>query len=192
MDDNRAPHDIRITEEPMTDEEIMACLCAGDRSAFHFLYERYAARGVCYAQTLLKNRYDAEEAVQEAFCRLLKPLQRGAVSEKRGGFGALYFKTLRNLCIDTLRRSKSHLSIEAVPEPSAPADSPSEVEGEVKAALEALPPKHGEALKLKLEGGLTYREIAGILDCTHTQVRTWIYRARRSLEEDFRKKGLIS
>jgi RNA polymerase sigma-70 factor (ECF subfamily) len=183
-----------MSERIMTDEEIMACLCAGDQSAFHFLYERYAARGVCYAQSLLKNRYDAEEAVQEAFCRLLKPLKRGAVSGKRGGFGALFFKTLRNLCIDALRRKKGHLSIEAVPEPSAPSQSgrAAEVEGRVKAALDALPPKHGEALKLKLEGGLSYREIAGILDCTHTQVRTWIYRARRSLEEDFRKEGLIS
>ena len=45
--------------------------------------------------------------------------------------------------------------------------------------------------KLKLKGGLSYDQIAAVLGCTRAQVRTWIYRARRSLEDRFRKEGLI-
>ena len=61
----------------------------------------------------------------------------------------------------------------------------------IRAAVEALPSHYGEALKLRLNGGLSYDQIAGILGCTHGQVRTWIYRGRRSLAEHLRKEGLI-
>lgn len=180
----------------MTDEEIIASYCSGDGSAFPLLYERYASRGMRYAYSLLKNENDSEEAVQETFCRLLNPLRRGAVDSKLGGFGAIYFKTLRNLSIDTLRSKsrRNHVPIEAVPEPGTERFEAAEgapMEERVQALMETLPVNHGDALKLKVHGGLSYEQIAEILGCTRSQVRTWIYRARRSLEERLRREGLI-
>ena len=183
----------------MSDEEALSSLMAGhgDGAAFRTLYDRYATRGMGYAYSFLRNESDSEEAVQEAFCRLLRPLHRGEVDAARGGFGAVFFSTLRNLCIDMLRkrRRRTHLSLEAVPElrarPGGHARDGEEMEKKVRAALEALPAHHGDALKLRLNGGLSYDQIAGILGCTHAQVRTWIYRARRSLEEQFKREGLM-
>lgn len=182
----------------MTDEEIIASLQTGDRSAFPMLYQRYAGRGVRYAFALLKNANDAEEAVQEVFCKLLTPLRRGGVDPDRGGFSAIFFKSLRNLCIDMLRRGgrerralRENAGRLQTAAPSDAAMTRSEIEQKVRRAIETLPPAQGDAFRLKLNGGLSYDEIAEILDCSRAQVRTWIYRARRKLEADFLKEGLI-
>jgi len=181
----------------MTDDEIISSLRAGDRSAFPILYKRYATKGIGYAHALLHNSNDAEEAVQEVFCRLLQPMSRGKVDPDRGGFCAIFFKTLRNLCIDILRKQRraKALPLEFVPEPRAPRVRESlteaDMEKKVRDALAALPAKQCDALTLKLNGNLSYDQIAEILGCTHAQVRSWIYRARRSLETRFRQEGLM-
>ena len=36
---------------------------------------------------------------------------------------------------------------------------------------------------MRVQGQLSYHEIAGALDASKQQVRTWIYRARRKLEQ---------
>jgi RNA polymerase sigma-70 factor (ECF subfamily) len=187
--------DIRILKKDMTDKEILASFCTGDGSAFPILYERYAARGVRYAYSLLQSEYDSEEAVQEAFCRLLKPMAQGAVDASRGGFCALFFRTLRNLCIDMLRkkRHRSHIPLDMVAEPRARSEGTiledEKVEKRIAELLEGLPANHGHALKLRLNAGLSYDQIAEVLGCTHSQVRTWIFRARRELEERLQREG---
>lgn len=181
----------------MTDDEIILSLRAGDQSAFPILYKRYAAKGIGYANALLHNVNDAEEAVQEVFCRLLKPMHHGKVDPDRGGFCAIFFRTLRNLCIDMLRKQRRarSLPLDCVPEPRAPGRarglSEADMERKVQAALAALPAKQCDALTLKLNGNLSYDQIAEILGCTHAQVRSWIFRARRSLETRFRKEGIM-
>lgn len=181
-----------------TDEETIVSLRNGDSSAFRVIYERYAARGLNYANTILHNENDAEEALQEAFCRLLAPIRKGAVDPARGGFRALFFGILRNLCIDMLRRRRQagHLSLESVAEPVSRTGgkhaAPREAAEKIRAAFRMLPANHAEALRLRLSGKLSYDQIAGFLGCTRAQVRTWIYRARRRLEEIFIKEGLIA
>ncbi len=183
----------------ITDEEAVTSISLGHGKgmAFQVLYERYATRGMGYAYSMLRNEADSEEAVQEAFCRLLNPLSRGGVDSAKGAFCAVFFSTLRNLCIDMLRKERRRrvLPLEKVPEPLArPAHSETaelDLEKKVRAAMEALPSRQCEALKLRLNGDLSYDQIASILECSHGQVRTWIYRARRSLEDTFRKSGLI-
>jgi RNA polymerase sigma-70 factor (ECF subfamily) len=181
----------------MRDEQALAALREGDETGFRTLYDQYASKGLHYAQSILQNESDSEEAVQEAFCRLLKPLGKGKIEPELGGFGAVFFQTLRNHCIDMLRRRRlrTHVSLETVAEPGVTSPMPghdaSGIERSVEAFLETLPDRHADALKLKLKGGLSYAQIAAVLGCTRAQVRTWIYRARRSLEDRFRKEGLI-
>jgi len=187
-----------------TDEEAVAALSAGDNGAFRTLYDRYAARGRSYAISILRNEADSEEAVQEAFYRLLKPVYSGAVDSKRGGFCNLFFATVRNLCIDRLRKPQPmdcrdiEQKADAAAHPGRMAEKEADSAREasrlatrVREALEELPSHQAEALKLRLNGELTYEQIAGILGCTRPQVRTWIYRARRRLEEKFRREGLL-
>jgi RNA polymerase sigma-70 factor (ECF subfamily) len=185
----------------MTDDEILASLSNGNRAAFPLLYQRYASRGLRYAGSLLHNGYDAEEVVQEAFCRLLVPLRQGRVEADRGGFCALYFKTLRNLSLDTLRQRKrrNHLPLDEVEEPRAAAAAEVVDGGEaslrmqqiLREALQALPAEHVNVLLLRVHGGLSYDQIAAVQGCSRAQVRTWIYRTRRNLEQALQRQGYL-
>jgi len=168
---------------------------------FRILYDRYAGRGIRYANSILHDINDSEDAVQDVFCRLLGPIAQDKVDSGRGGFGALFFSSLRNLCVDLIRKRRSRprgLPLHEVGERAARPDAArsggrealAEMEKRVKAAFEALRPNHAEALRLRVKGELNYDEIAAALDCSRAQVRTWIYRARRSLSEIFLREGL--
>ena len=162
----------------MTDEELAA--------AFSSLYEQYASRGMRYAQTLLRNESDAEEAVQEAFCRLLEPFRQRRPAPSPRAFGGTFFRTLRNLSIDCLRRRKhrDHVPLSDLPEPPVAKVAAESASGDgswMLQAMEKIPRQQMEALGLRVNGALSYDEIASVLGCTRAQVRTWIFRARRQL-----------
>ncbi len=65
------------------------------------------------------------------------------------------------------------------------------LENSVQEILRDIPSQWSDALQLKVNGGLSYSEIAKVLKATHSQVRSWIYRARKQLEKDLRKQGLL-
>ena len=64
------------------------------------------------------------------------------------------------------------------------------MEMQIGTLMDELPNQWADALRLKVDGGLSYDEIARSLECTRAQVRTWIYRARRKLEEQLSKSDL--
>ncbi len=181
-----------------SDDQIIASFQAGDATSFPVLYRRYSGRGLRYAASVLRDVDDSEEVVQEAFCRLLRSLRTGAIAPRQGEFAATFFKTVRNLAIDTLRRRRvrTHVSLETSPDASVdPASSAAAAAGtsepapeRVRELLATLPASLRDALELRAVGGLTYDEIAAVLGATHAQVRTWIYRARRSLEDAFARE----
>ena len=156
-------------------------------------YEQFCERGVRYAYSILRNMADAEEAVQEALCRLLRQHRTPASLSQHA---AVYFKIVRNLCIDQLRYRQRFEPL--VTEPADPRGSTDgfaagtgaageldALQDRISVAIASLPESWAAALRLRVDAGLRYDEIAGVLDCTPAQVRTWIFRARRQLEREF-------
>ena len=160
--------------------------------AYAACYEEYAPRGRRYAYALLRNQADSEEIVQEAFCRLMR--SQHDPHAMNGAFAPLFFTTVRNLCIDAqrtrVRRRQVPLTGPIASRGTEPRDN-EELVSAIQQAMAALPPSWAEALQLRLNGELSYEQIATVLDCTHAQVRTWIYRARRQLAETFRAQGYL-
>ncbi len=71
------------------------------------LHDRYAPRGVRYAFSILRNQADAEEISQEAFCRLWAAYpdwKNGEGQSLEKQFPSLFFATIRNQCIDVIRK----------------------------------------------------------------------------------------
>lgn len=154
-------------------------------------YHEYARQGMRVAYALLRNRSDAEEAVQETFCRMHK----ANLTEKDDAFGGKFFVTLRNHCIDRIRRNRVSVEFHAFSELPARQNQQEweyfELVEEIESAIQQLPEDWSRALLLKTHGRFSYQEIAELTDSTIAQVRTWIFRARRQLEDQLTKAGVI-
>ena len=164
--------------------------------------DRIAPQATRYAMSIVRVWADAEEVVQEAFCRLLNSdrcQQNSKQTENEPK--AILFSTVRNLSIDRLRKNGrrrfeaidvNEISNGAVAKKNTNSELRlQQLENGVQEILNDLPSQWSDAIQLKINGGLKYEEIARILDATHAQVRTWIYKARKQLEKNLAKKGLL-
>src|ERR671933_2520417 len=79
----------------MTDAAAVRRVLAGDADAFAILVDRYYDRYARYAVHMLGSREDAEEALQDAFLRAYRSLDR---YEERERFAAWLFRIVVNQC----------------------------------------------------------------------------------------------
>lgn len=147
-----------------------------------------------YAMSIVGCWADAEEVVQESFCKMLQSKNQTSTGLIER---ALLFRIVRNGCIDILRiKNRRQLQTlgAAANLPHRPLSNDaqlSKLESKVESSLEAMPSQWADALKLKLNGNLSYLEIANVLQATRAQVRTWIFRARKQIRLDLVEHNLI-
>lgn len=131
---------------------------------------------LCYS--FMKNRADTEDMVQETFLKLLasEKVFQSVEHEK-----AWLIVTASNLCKDSLR--KWWRKWEDIQDPSLGLNqSPFEV-SEVLTAILALPPRDKTVVYMHYYEGYTAVEIAKILHCPQTTVRSRLMRARKRLKK---------
>lgn len=151
----------------------------------HDLYERHAPALRAFCLRSLRNRDDADEAVQATFLRALGAVRSGVrpVSER-----AWLLTIARNVCATraTCAHRRREVTLDSIALADAAGAAPSqdiEADADLVAALEALPDGQRRAFVLRAVDGLSYEEIAQELGVTHAAVETWIFRARRKLAE---------
>lgn len=145
------------------------------------------------AMRFLPNQEDADDALQEAFFRLWKQADR---INSREEAEALTVVTVRNLCIDTLRR-KSHLqTVELDENRDNAADDPESEAQErenrfrtVEKIIELhLTPLQKRILHMKEYENKDYEEIAEILGMQPPAVRMQMSRARKEIRACYLKQ----
>jgi RNA polymerase sigma-70 factor (ECF subfamily) len=151
-----------------------------------------APRAVAYARSLLRNPDEAEDVVQDCYCRLLA--KADVYDLPRDGL-RLLLKAVTNACINlrTRRRTLFRLvrtDTDGVDQTDDPADDRAEppdqqlltreLSDAVADGLRRLPPQQRAALELKSLGH-TQQEIADILDVTPTNAGVLVHRARQAL-----------
>jgi RNA polymerase sigma-70 factor (ECF subfamily) len=158
-----------------------------------------------FAIHLLGDVHDAEEAVQEAF---LKLLQAADAFRGRSSFRTYVFAAVRNCCLDGQRRrmTKSGRLREVNPATTAffrslPEGSrfPSvstqiqrrESQEIVRAAIERLPERQRACMVLHDLEGLSYREAGEVLGITANHVGVLLYQARIRLREIIEEGGFF-
>ena len=163
----------RTLDAESADACLLARLRTGDADALEALLARYWAPLVAYV-TRVAGAGEAEDVVQETFCRLW---EWRAEWRAEGSVRGLLYRVAHNLAISRRRhddaRARAALALGDCGGASAsrPADQAVE-QAELRAALDrvvhALPPRRREVFVLRCVHGLSYREIAGIMD-TSTQ-----------------------
>lgn len=140
------------------------------------------------AYSVLRNREDALDIVQETFMRLY---QKFDVYEKEGNFRAWLLQIAKNLCIDYYRKhyarrreleSEKPLDEMVLASSDSGADSTSSDMGRaVSRSLEQLGDRQRLVFVMKHYNGLDYREIAEILNIRLGTVKSLHFKAVRNL-----------
>lgn len=163
---------------------------ASPAEATRSLYERFGRQIFAYCLVQLRNREEAEDAVQTTFLNAFRALERGVVPDLES---AWLYKIAQHVCLTRRRSWSRRRSIES-PEDfenvhellGAPMHDTGEIEG-LTEALRALPEQQRRAILLREWQGLTYREIADEMQLSQAAVETLIFRARRGLAQKLEK-----
>jgi RNA polymerase sigma-70 factor (ECF subfamily) len=137
------------------------------------LYDRVGRRLYAYALSLTGDASRSEDAVQDAFVRLLKYAPGRDVKSLEG----LLFATTRNLILDDRRRRDVRRHAPALLPLAQPSGEPDD---EASRALGKLPEEQREAVVLKIYGELTFAEIGEV---TGTPPGTAATRYRMAIEK---------
>ncbi len=182
----------------LTDEELVARAKAGDLDSFNQLVSRWERPIYALAYRTLGREEDARDVVQEAFLRAYRGL-KGFKGEAK--FSSWLYRITLNLCRDWSRRER-RAPIVQVPEGTDPVEladeqvqttesvedlvARREMSEAVSKAMAELPEEQRTAILLKEYHGLTFQEIAAMLDCPLSTVKTRLYQGlsvlRRRLE----------
>jgi len=150
------------------------------------LYARHSQRIFGYCLGLLRNREEAEDAVQTTFLNAYRGLRRGIRPEFEA---AWLYKIAQNVCRTRRETAWRRGKIETPRDLDALQDvvaAPEHVTGQATAladALKQLPERYRTIILLREWQGLSYREIAEELDLSAAAVEMLVFRARRSLAE---------
>lgn len=127
------------------------------------LYDFSASRLLRYAETLTRNREDAEDALQAAMVRMTLRPQALAGADHPWPY---FLKVVRNEALKILRKKRATCSLTVVGAIGA-TDScqldQQEANAKVRAAIRELPPAQGEVVVLKIWEGMTFLEISEVL-----------------------------
>jgi len=150
-----------------TDRELIEGLRTGDRGTMDRLLAEYWDPLCQYAAGVLDGMADPQDVVQEAFIKLWARRERLSAD---GSVRALLYTVTRNTALDERRRyGRVERTLESVDGPgSVPTPSEEAIAADLhRAAAEAvsqLPPKRQEVFRLAREEGLSYAEIASVMD----------------------------
>jgi RNA polymerase sigma-70 factor (ECF subfamily) len=154
------------------------------------LVEQYAGTLYRVAFSVLRNPSDAEDAVQEAFLRVLR--HRDDLDEVRD-HRVWLIRIVWNIVLDRKRRTKTRPETDDVEELARvlPANGLSAEEraaaaqhhAHVLSCVERLPAKEREVLALSAFEELSSVEIASILGITESSVRSRLFRARNLMAD---------
>ncbi len=185
-----------------TDREIVNEVLQGNTELFQLVIYRYQKAIFNYIYRMVKHRQEAEDLAQETFVRVFSKLKR---YDHTYEFSTWVYRIALNVCRDFFRKKKFFFFSLQNPvgeeEESEFADfieqesfcDPDgvilnqELKLEIERAIMRLPVKFREIIVLRHIDGLSYEEIANVTSLPIGTVKTYIYRARKKLQEDLKR-----
>lgn len=185
--------------ERSVDQALVARVQKGERAAFDLLVRKYQHRVAKLISRYVRDRAEVEDVAQEAFIRAFRAI--GAFRGDSAFYTWLYriaVNTAKNYLESQGRRPPgSDLEIEGAEqltgaEPLRESATPErnlltdEIAATVRRTIEALPADLRTAITLRELEGLSYEEIAEVMDCPIGTVRSRIFRAREALDRELK------
>jgi RNA polymerase sigma-70 factor (ECF subfamily) len=177
------------------DQELVQRVQKGDKAAFDLLVIKYQHKLVHLVNRYVKDPSEAQDVAQDAFIKAYR-----ALPEFRGEsafYTWLYriaINTAKNYLLSRSRRSydyeidvedaeqlgDDHLKDTETPEELLMNEQVVQV---IRLAIDGLPEEMRVAINLREFEGMSYEEIAEVMDCPIGTVRSRIFRAREAIDE---------
>lgn len=184
-----------MTTERDIDKRLVERVQQGDKMAFDLLVTKYQRKLFRLVSRLVTNQAEAEDVVQETFIKAYR-----ALHQFRGD--SAFYTWLYRICVNTAKNfldnqgrkvlaltdtSTEQMESYAEGENLRDMDTPEsmlaskQIAQTVNVAIDELPEDLRMALSLREIEGLSYDEIASVMDCPIGTIRSRIFRARESI-----------
>jgi RNA polymerase sigma-70 factor (ECF subfamily) len=182
------------------DQQLVERAQRGDKRAFELLVEKYQRKLGRLLARFIRDPAEVEDVTQEAFIKAYRALP--AFRGDSAFYTWLYrigINTAKNYLMALGRRAPTSTEVDAEDaegfedgEQLRDINTPEsmllskEIAATVNAAIEALPEELRTAIQLREIEGMSYEDIARIMDCPIGTVRSRIFRAREAIAERLR------
>ncbi len=182
------------------DRQLVARAQQGDRQAFNLLVEKYQRKLARLLSRFIRDPAEVEDVTQEAFIKAYRALP--AFRGDSAFYTWLYrigINTAKNYLMAMGRRAPTSTEVEAdeaegfeegeqlrdINTPESVLLS-NEIAETVNSTIEHLPEELRTAIQLREIEGMSYEDIARVMDCPIGTVRSRIFRAREAIAEQLR------
>lgn len=192
------PRPVKDDDSMSTDLALVRAVKGGDATAYRGLVEKYQQRIYHVIYGMVRNQEDARDLTQDAFIKAFRNLERFREDSR---FYTWLYRIAMNVTIDfTRRRARAPVSAGAE-EDVAVRDADRGIEDThrndgpgkqlerkqlhtaILDAIEQLPDTHRQVILLREVEGLSYKEIAEVLEVKEGTVMSRLFYARKKLQE---------
>ncbi len=175
------------------DAELMLRVREGDEASFSALLDRHRAPVIHFLYRMVQNQAVSEELAQEVFLRVYRSR---TTYEPTAKFTTWLFRIATHLALNWIRDGKNEKAQESLDQGTAEgatrqvADRLRTVEqemlyqarlAEVRQAIQLLPAKQRAAVLMHKYEEMDYSQIAGVLSCSDSAVKSLLFRAYETL-----------
>jgi RNA polymerase sigma-70 factor (ECF subfamily) len=189
-----SPAEVATSQEPLSDEEVVARVLAGETGTFEIIMRRYNQRLYRVARAILRNDGEAEDVMQDAYVRAYEHLDQFAGRAKFSNWltriavhEALARQHRRNRYQDLEPMSEQEgdpmdrfASLALNPEQQA---ANSEIRRLLEEAVEKLPDAYRAIFILRDVEDMSTTDAADALEITEENVKVRLHRARALLRK---------
>ncbi len=176
-----------LDQSKTPDKELMLLFLRGDKEAFRILYERYFKRVFSMAYRFSRNYETSKDITQEVFLRLY---QKRELYSPKISFNTFFYRLTYNCILNYLRDHRDRLTKDDLsPILFSSTTTPEHITGsnellkKMNERLYQLPENQKTAFILNKIEGLSYNEIADVMNININTVKSLIHRATMSIME---------
>jgi RNA polymerase sigma-70 factor, ECF subfamily len=189
-----SPAEVATSQEPLSDEDVVARILAGETAMFEIIMRRYNQRLYRVARAILRNDGEAEDVMQDAYVRAYEHLDQFAGKAK---FSTWLTRIAVHEALARQHRARRYQELEPVSEREGdPMDrfaslalnpeqqaSNSEIRRLLEEAVEKLPDSYRTIFMLRDVEEMSTTDAADVLEISEENVKVRLHRARALLRK---------